>query len=763
MTIIVNSSITLGKLQDIRFTPEGETHPIRDHDVQTAIAYQLIQYPDVTDGLEAILQGRLDQRELFIESFVVFAQNPTGTGVDLGEFRLDFSIETPAYTGGCSITAKAEGPFLLIMSPHTADHLQCSLADEAATAGAIEQFHRDLAEAPVSPGTPLYDAERQEEVVQTARQSVKDAEAKVAEPQAMITQLTSQAHSLAEKSEELLGDRETIAALEFIRELRSQKDTDYDWLQSTWARKDYTSVFDTVYTVTESGVTNSRTRTGRGIQAFQHYLETGEETASLYAFLSTLYYRAKYELAGTDISLTLYEGGTVKFSVREMEQTDCDLEVALNVDIDGNHQLFFCDDGGTVTPFRSQLPEVRKFVVQALLDTGIYIRTLSCPTATVSEYIWEGSNIIGFSDQATEATRNWHQENFPINDTSDTPTLVSLDRDGEMSEEDERECAFAIIKGPSVARGHTGLILDRLRGSGFKILRTEVLSLSHENVRDLYPGHVDRPYYNAVESVMAHPQVCVGVWVTAGKNSIEKLRSVVGLVPNGTECAPGTIRRAYCGAEFGSDPSFWADNAVHVSDTFEDAVREARIVLNPENDPNLKADALVPVIDPSKFPTITEIDVGSHHQPVVAEQLRDGVRRSLEENEIFLSLVADPLGSQTMALSIVYGFLQGYLSDVDRLNRLSVSWVLPFSERGATIKTTVTVGYDQENDTGPQLPEIQLDLLVEDDVVSVLPKTPISTNRGFRQLLVYRFPINVPNGGVLWDAKNHVVCEIGDR
>lgn len=131
------------------------------------------------------------------------------------------------------------------------------------------------------------------------------------------------------------------------------------------------------------------------------------------------------------------------------------------------------------------------------------------------------------------------------------------------------DITFTMIKPAAVADGHIGAILAKIAEGGFKIKAMRMLQLSSEQAGKFYEIHKDRPFYNSlVESMSSGPIVAA---VLEKENAVLGYREFIGAT-NPAEAKEGSIRKI-----FGKSLS---DNAVHGSDSDENAVIEANFFFN---------------------------------------------------------------------------------------------------------------------------------------------------------------------------------------
>lgn len=122
---------------------------------------------------------------------------------------------------------------------------------------------------------------------------------------------------------------------------------------------------------------------------------------------------------------------------------------------------------------------------------------------------------------------------------------------------------FTMIKPDGVANGHTGAILEKINGAGFRIVAMKMTQLTTRDAQEFYAIHKERPFYNdLVEYMTSGPIVAA---ILEKENAVEDFRTLIGNT-DPKKAAPGTIRALYA-----TDISA---NAVHGSDSDENAAIE---------------------------------------------------------------------------------------------------------------------------------------------------------------------------------------------
>lgn len=124
---------------------------------------------------------------------------------------------------------------------------------------------------------------------------------------------------------------------------------------------------------------------------------------------------------------------------------------------------------------------------------------------------------------------------------------------------------LAIVKPDAVARGMAGKVLGHLEEKGFRIRALRMLRLSQDQAGEFYAVHRERPFYGSLVQFMTSGP-CIPV-LLEHESAVPTLREVIGAT-DPAEAAPGTVRSLYAESK--------ERNAIHASDSDENAAREAR-------------------------------------------------------------------------------------------------------------------------------------------------------------------------------------------
>lgn len=122
---------------------------------------------------------------------------------------------------------------------------------------------------------------------------------------------------------------------------------------------------------------------------------------------------------------------------------------------------------------------------------------------------------------------------------------------------------FTMIKPDATAAGHTGKIIDRIIGAGFRIKAMKWTKLSKEEAGKFYEIHKERPFYGELVDYMSSGPIVAAI--LEKDNAVEDFRTLIGAT-DPTKAAEGTIRRDFA--------TSIAANAVHGSDSDENALIE---------------------------------------------------------------------------------------------------------------------------------------------------------------------------------------------
>ncbi len=133
------------------------------------------------------------------------------------------------------------------------------------------------------------------------------------------------------------------------------------------------------------------------------------------------------------------------------------------------------------------------------------------------------------------------------------------------------EKTFVMLKPSTVGRALTGRAISRIEEKGLKIAAMKLTQVTREQASKLYAVHREKPFYQElVAFITSGPIVAM---VVEGDEAVKVVRKLVGAT-NAKEAEPGTIRGDFALSN--------QKNAVHASDSTENANKEIEIFFAPE-------------------------------------------------------------------------------------------------------------------------------------------------------------------------------------
>ena len=124
---------------------------------------------------------------------------------------------------------------------------------------------------------------------------------------------------------------------------------------------------------------------------------------------------------------------------------------------------------------------------------------------------------------------------------------------------------LTIIKPDAFGSGKAGKVMAHLEAAGFKVLTARVLHLTEAQAGAFYEVHKERPFYGSLVKFMTSGP-CMPM-VLEKANAVLALRDAIGAT-DPAEAAEGTVRKLFAESK--------ERNAIHASDSDENALREAR-------------------------------------------------------------------------------------------------------------------------------------------------------------------------------------------
>ena len=124
---------------------------------------------------------------------------------------------------------------------------------------------------------------------------------------------------------------------------------------------------------------------------------------------------------------------------------------------------------------------------------------------------------------------------------------------------------LTIIKPDAFGAAKAGKIIALLEEKGFRVKAARVLHLTTPQAEEFYAVHRGRPFYAELVTFMTSGP-CMPL-VLEKANAVLALRDAIGAT-DPAEAAAGTVRKLYAESK--------GRNAIHASDSDENASREAR-------------------------------------------------------------------------------------------------------------------------------------------------------------------------------------------
>lgn len=124
---------------------------------------------------------------------------------------------------------------------------------------------------------------------------------------------------------------------------------------------------------------------------------------------------------------------------------------------------------------------------------------------------------------------------------------------------------LTILKPDAFATGKAGKIMAHLEGAGFTVKAARVMQLTTAQAEGFYAVHRERPFFRSLVTFMTSGK-CMPM-VLERENAVADLRAVIGAT-DPAEAAGGTVRKLFAESK--------ERNAIHASDSDENAEREAR-------------------------------------------------------------------------------------------------------------------------------------------------------------------------------------------
>jgi nucleoside-diphosphate kinase len=124
---------------------------------------------------------------------------------------------------------------------------------------------------------------------------------------------------------------------------------------------------------------------------------------------------------------------------------------------------------------------------------------------------------------------------------------------------------LTIIKPDAFGAGKAGRIIAHLEAGGFRVRAARVMRLTDAQAAEFYAVHRERPFYKSLVTFMTSG-TCMPM-VLEKDGAVAALRKAIGAT-DPAEAEAGTVRKLFAESK--------ERNAIHASDSDENAAREAR-------------------------------------------------------------------------------------------------------------------------------------------------------------------------------------------
>ena len=128
----------------------------------------------------------------------------------------------------------------------------------------------------------------------------------------------------------------------------------------------------------------------------------------------------------------------------------------------------------------------------------------------------------------------------------------------------QSDFTFSIIKPNAVRTGKTGPILSMINEAGFEISAIKMVKMTLSQAETFYEVHRGRPFFEGLVEFMSSGPVVV--MILRHENALDDFRKLIGAT-DPAKAESGTIRKIFAVSV--------QMNAVHGSDSFENAAKEA--------------------------------------------------------------------------------------------------------------------------------------------------------------------------------------------
>jgi len=124
---------------------------------------------------------------------------------------------------------------------------------------------------------------------------------------------------------------------------------------------------------------------------------------------------------------------------------------------------------------------------------------------------------------------------------------------------------LTIVKPDAFGAAKAGKIVAHLEQQGFKIVASRVMHMSQAQAGEFYAVHKERPFYGSLVTFMTSGP-CMPM-ILEKSDAVAALRTAIGAT-DPAQADAGTVRKLFAESK--------ERNAIHASDSDENAAREAR-------------------------------------------------------------------------------------------------------------------------------------------------------------------------------------------
>ena len=124
---------------------------------------------------------------------------------------------------------------------------------------------------------------------------------------------------------------------------------------------------------------------------------------------------------------------------------------------------------------------------------------------------------------------------------------------------------FSIIKPDATRRNLTGAVTKMLEEAGLRVVASKRIHMSRDQAEGFYAVHKERPFFGSLTKFMTSGP-CMPVVLEKG-DAVASFRKTIGAT-DPAEAEANTIRKLFAESK--------ERNAIHASDSDENAFREAR-------------------------------------------------------------------------------------------------------------------------------------------------------------------------------------------